>query len=273
MRARRTPFRHDLQKECMTKTAFQAAGLAVVLRAGAGLPQDFPALKDNDTLAGHALVVSRVRTRKAAMPAFLELTAQYIAAVATQLREARRNTYGAVCVDEVEAVLASVEVEDTELTVRDGVCSSRQANGVRLISPGDCAPCQGTRMNGAPAEAEMDPGPPLAGPTFLRDWDGRTLAARCQYARSTMSVRNPGPFSDAQSADIIACMLSFSDLPPATRPCPRISTRCPGSSSRARIRAPANAGPSERPTRHGGPHALRVTPPRAARMAARPAPA
>ena len=64
----------------------------------------------------------------------------------------------------------------------------------------------------------MLPAPPVAGPKFLRKWDGRPLGALFEYVRVTMPANNPGYLSDAEVADIVAYMLSASGMPPGEKP-------------------------------------------------------
>lgn len=181
--------------------------------SGEGIPPHFPALRDNDNLSDHALIVARLRAGKEAMPAFPDFTAEDIASVATYVRSAWTNAYGAVSVAQVEEAVALVEAPRYERTIWDGVFTARQARDARLLYLGGCAPCHGSRLNGAPDEADMGAGPPLAGATFLRDWNGRTLASLFEVARTTMPVRNPGQFTDQQYVDILAYMLSYGDAP------------------------------------------------------------
>ena len=180
---------------------------------GTGVPPNFPALAGNENLADHALIVRQVRAGKEAMPAFPDLSAEEIAAVASYVRNAWSNDFGPVSEAEAEEVLATVQVTEPSRSIWDGVYRSSQARDARIIYLGTCAPCHGSRLNGAPDEADMSPGPPLAGTTFLRDWDGRTLAALFEYARTTMPIRNPGQLSDQQYIDVIAYMLSYDDIP------------------------------------------------------------
>jgi mono/diheme cytochrome c family protein len=69
------------------------------------------------------------------------------------------------------------------------------------------------KLDGAPDDPDMLPAPPVAGPKFLRKWDGRTLAALFEYTRATMPSNNPGYLSDTEVADIVAYMLSASGMP------------------------------------------------------------
>jgi mono/diheme cytochrome c family protein len=195
------------------RTLFETNCAQCHQESGEGIPPHFPALRDNDNLADHALIVARLRAGKEAMPAFPDFTVEDIAAVATYVRSAWTNAYGAVGVAQVEEAVAMVEAPRFERTIWDGVFTARQARDARLLYLGGCAPCHGSRLNGAPDEADMGSGPPLAGTTFLRDWNGRTLASLFEVARTTMPVRNPGQFTDQQYADILAYMLSYGEAP------------------------------------------------------------
>lgn len=181
---------------------------------GTGIPPNFPALDGNGNLDDHAFIVQQVRAGKNAMPAFPELSATEIAAVASYVRNAWSNDFGPVSADEAASALETVEVTEAARSIWDGVYTTSQAQGARIVYLGACAPCHGSRMNGAPDEADMSPAPPLAGVTFMRLWEGRSLAALFEYARSTMPIRNPGQLSDQQYADVIAYMLSYDEVPP-----------------------------------------------------------
>lgn len=181
--------------------------------SGEGVPPNFPALDGNRKLADHAFIVAQVRGGKGAMPAFPDLSAEEIADVATYIRTAWSNDFGPVGTAEAEEVLATVQVRTAERSIWDGVYTSSQASEARIYYLGTCAACHGSRLNGAPDEADMAPGPPLTGPAFMRNWGGRTLAALFEYTRTTMPIRNPGQLSDQEYADVIAYMLSYAGAP------------------------------------------------------------
>jgi mono/diheme cytochrome c family protein len=195
------------------KTIFEENCAACHQPTGEGIPPDFPALDGNQNLSDHALIVRQVRVGKVAMPAFPELSAEDIAAVTSYIRNAWSNSFGPVTTAQVESVLTTVEVAEASRSIWDGVYTSSQAKNARLLYLGACGTCHGRRLNGAPDEADADPSPPLAGSTFLREWDGKSLAALFEYARLTMPIRNPGQLTDEQYADVIAYMLSYDDIP------------------------------------------------------------
>jgi hypothetical protein len=59
----------------------------------------------------------------------------------------------------------------------------------------------------------MFPTPPIAGPKFLRDWNGSSLGVLFEYIRTTMPENNPGFLSDQEYLEILAYMLAASELP------------------------------------------------------------
>jgi mono/diheme cytochrome c family protein len=185
--------------------------------SGEGSPPDFPALSGNSDLSDPALIVNRVHNGKEPMPAFTNLDAGQIAAVATYVRNAWTNSFGPVSEDQVTQILGSLGSQTAEApaqrSIWDGVYTAKQAKGARLLYLGGCAACHGRRLNGAPDNPDETPGPPLAGTTFLRNWDGKSLAILFEFAKTKMPKSNPGQFSDQQYADIIAYMLSVGDAP------------------------------------------------------------
>jgi cytochrome c len=98
-------------------------------------------------------------------------------------------------------------------TIRDGVFTQVQAERGRAAYTGPCDRCHGFKLDGAPDDPDMLPAPPIAGPKFLRKWDGRTLGVLFDYVRTTMPTNNPGYLSAAEVVDIVAYMLSASGLP------------------------------------------------------------
>lgn len=105
-------------------------------------------------------------------------------------------------------------------TIHDGVFTAEQARRGQVAYTGPCDRCHGYKLDGASDDPDMLPAPPVAGPKFLRKWNGRPLAALFEYVRTTMPSNNPGYLSDAEVADIVAYMLSVSGLPPGDHELP-----------------------------------------------------
>ena len=78
---------------------------------------------------------------------------------------------------------------------------------------GPCNRCHGSKLDGAQDEPDMLPSPPVAGPKFLRRWDGQSLAALFEYTRVTMPTNNPGFLTNQEFVDVIAYMLAVSGAP------------------------------------------------------------
>ncbi len=97
--------------------------------------------------------------------------------------------------------------------VRDGVFTAEQARRGQIAYTGPCDRCHGYKLDGASDDPDMLPAPPVAGPKFLRKWNGRSLAALFDYLRATMPANNPGYLSDAEVVDIVAYMLAVSGMP------------------------------------------------------------
>jgi quinoprotein glucose dehydrogenase len=104
------------------------------------------------------------------------------------------------------------------VSVRDGVFTVEQARRGQAAYTGPCDRCHGYKLDGASDDPDMLPAPPVAGPKFLRKWNGRSLAALFEYLRATMPANNPGYLSDGELADIVAYMLSMSSMPPGAEP-------------------------------------------------------
>jgi mono/diheme cytochrome c family protein len=98
-------------------------------------------------------------------------------------------------------------------SIRDGVFTAEQVRRGQIAYTGPCDRCHGYKLDGAPDDPDMLPAPPVAGPKFLRKWDGRTLAALFDYLRATMPANNPGYLRDAEVVDIVAYMLAVSGMP------------------------------------------------------------
>ena len=108
--------------------------------------------------------------------------------------------------------LAQTAAGDAPST-RDGVYTAEQARRGQAAYTGPCDRCHGFKLDGAPDDPDMLPAPPVAGPKFLRKWNGRTLGSLFEYLRATMPANNPGYLPDAEVADIMAYMLSVSGMP------------------------------------------------------------
>lgn len=113
----------------------------------------------------------------------------------------------------VAAGIAAADGQTTAGSIWDGVFTAEQARRGRLAYTGPCDRCHGYKLDGASDDPDMLPAPPVAGGKFLREWNGRSVAALVEYVRTTMPKNNPGYLSSEEVADIVAYMLAASRVP------------------------------------------------------------
>jgi PQQ-dependent dehydrogenase (methanol/ethanol family) len=106
----------------------------------------------------------------------------------------------------VDGVRAAAAVDPAQgaapaRSVNDGVFSAAQASAGRAVYQRSCAACHGTDF--APAQGV----PPVAGPAFLANWRGRTLADLYTLIRTTMPTGAGGSLSDEDYLASLAFIL------------------------------------------------------------------
>jgi mono/diheme cytochrome c family protein len=114
----------------------------------------------------------------------------------------------------VEAELATLEEREAAATLGDGVFTDAQADRGETVYASACGLCHGRRLDGAAADPNMRASPPLARAPFLREWEGRSVAALFGYTRTTMPQHNPGSLSDQEYVDVVAYILAYNEMPP-----------------------------------------------------------
>jgi cytochrome c len=132
-------------------------------------------------------------------------------------RSVLRLALAASAVGSMCGALAQAAVSETA-SIRDGVFTAEQARRGQVAYTGPCDRCHGYKLDGASEDPDMLPAPPVAGPKFLRKWNGRSLAALVDYLRATMPANNPGYLSDSEWVDIVAYMLMVSRMPAGAEP-------------------------------------------------------
>jgi len=99
-------------------------------------------------------------------------------------------------------------------TVWSGVFSADQAATGKTLFDSKCAICHGAEMNGG----EMSP--PLAGGAFLANWQGQTLGDLFTRIHTTMPANDPGSMNNAETAQVLAYILSFNQFPAGSEALP-----------------------------------------------------
>jgi hypothetical protein len=62
--------------------------------------------------------------------------------------------------------------------------------------------------------------PPLSGGIFLSNWSGQAVGDLFMRIHTTMPANDPGSLSNAETASILAYILSFNKFPAGTTPLP-----------------------------------------------------
>ena len=88
-----------------------------------------------------------------------------------------------------------------------GVYTAEQAMHGEAIYKEQCAACHGDNLEGS------GPMPPLAGPDFLTNWQGKTLGDLFEKTQTTMPATAPGTLMPAQVVEVLAFMLKASKYP------------------------------------------------------------
>ncbi len=100
-----------------------------------------------------------------------------------------------------------------ERSIWSGVFTVEQAERGKVVNSGVCSKCHGDRGDGA-GEPDQPQAPAIARATFLRKWDGQSLATLFEYIRGTMPPDNPASRTDQNYIDVIAHMLTLTMVPP-----------------------------------------------------------
>jgi mono/diheme cytochrome c family protein len=106
-----------------------------------------------------------------------------------------------------------------QVSIWSGVYTQAQAKRGEEVYSGACAQCHGLRLNGA-AHSDQPPSPAIARATFLRKWDGKTVAELFTYVLEMMPTDRPGTLTAQQSIDAVALMLSVSEIPAGDKELP-----------------------------------------------------
>jgi len=109
-------------------------------------------------------------------------------------------------------LLAAVAVAEEHSSTRDGVYTEQQADRGQSAYKQSCAKCHGETLKGKGATT-----PPLAGPSFMANWEGQTVFDLFEKTQTTMPADHPGSLSRAENTDILAYILECNKLPAGKR--------------------------------------------------------
>jgi mono/diheme cytochrome c family protein len=112
------------------------------------------------------------------------------------------------------ASLPALKAQGAGKSVWDGVFTADQATQGKALFETKCAICHGAEMNGG----EM--APPLAGASFLANWQGASLGDLFTRIHTTMPANDPGSMNNAETALVLSYILSFNQFPAGATPLP-----------------------------------------------------
>ena len=98
----------------------------------------------------------------------------------------------------------------SKVSVWSGVYTQAQSKRGETLYSGACAQCHGLKLNGA-GQPDLPPSPAIARATFLRKWDGKTVAELLTYVRETMPIDTPGTLTDQQTEDVGLALMKLEE--------------------------------------------------------------
>jgi alcohol dehydrogenase (cytochrome c) len=96
----------------------------------------------------------------------------------------------------------------------DGVFTADQATAGKAVFDGKCAACHGPDLAGG-GEA-----PALAGTGFIGEWAGQSVGDLATRLHTTMPANDPGSLNYADTAALVAYILSVNQFPAGTTALP-----------------------------------------------------
>jgi mono/diheme cytochrome c family protein len=96
----------------------------------------------------------------------------------------------------------------------DGVFTADQAAGGKTVFDGKCAACHGPDLAGG-GEA-----PALTGTGFIGEWAGQSVGDLATRLHTTMPANDPGSLNNADTAAVVAYILSVNQFPAGTAALP-----------------------------------------------------
>ena len=108
------------------------------------------------------------------------------------------------------AFYTTAGAQEAARTVTQGVYTAEQAARGEPLYKEQCASCHGEMLEGS------GPMPPLVGPDFAKNWQGKTVAELFEKTHSSMPATAPGSLTEQQTADILAYIFSVAKYPAGT---------------------------------------------------------
>lgn len=112
------------------------------------------------------------------------------------------------------ASVVALKAQAPSKTVWSGVFTADQAATGKTVFENKCAMCHGAELGGG----EMAPA--LVGSSFVANWQGSSLGDLFTRIHTTMPANDPGSMNNAETAQVLAYILSFNQFPAGAAPLP-----------------------------------------------------
>jgi mono/diheme cytochrome c family protein len=112
------------------------------------------------------------------------------------------------------ALVLAAQAQTPTRNAWDGVFTADQAAAGKTIFEGKCAACHGAELTGG-GEA-----PALAGDAFVGEWAGQSVGDLATRLHTTMPANDPGSLNYADTAALVAYILSVNQFPAGTTALP-----------------------------------------------------
>lgn len=107
----------------------------------------------------------------------------------------------------ITAIISALAIVQAASSTHDGVYTDAQAKQGETLYTNQCAMCHGAQLQGAGQN------PALAGPAFVQNWSGQTVADLYTQIQTTMPAIKPGSLKPDEVSQVIAYILSANKYP------------------------------------------------------------
>ena len=105
------------------------------------------------------------------------------------------------------ALASAALAAQSSRSIWDGVFSAEQVARGKKIYLAECADCHGDKLEG------IDKAPALTGPTFSKNWTGKSVFRLIDVTRRTMPPDDPATYSRELCTDVATYLLSENGYP------------------------------------------------------------
>lgn len=128
---------------------------------------------------------------------------------------------GAAVATALTMIVAAIalQAQQAPRSVWDGVYTADQAKRGEKLYEKHCAACHGADLEGVGII------PPLAGPGYVKSWDGKSVGDMVEHQQKTMPTDDPKKLTRQEHVDVIAYLLSVNKFPAGAGELPQEAER------------------------------------------------